>query len=352
MGKTALITGIAGQDGTYLAEHLLALDYRVNGLYHSQRPESQERVAKIAPGVEFVKGDLTDSNSLISVMNKVKPDEIYNLGALSFVGSSWDEAEKYANVTGVGVLRILNATRQVVPEARVYQASSSEMFGQVRETPQRETTPFYPRSPYGIAKMTGHWYVVNFRESYGLYACSGILFNHESPRRGIEFVTRKITRAAARIRYGLQGELELGNLDSRRDWGFAGDYVQAMHLMLQQDRPDDYVVATGEAHTVREFAELAFEAAGLTIEWSVEPPKDSTDQRSVGERQIGVSRQDGRTLIKVSTKFFRPAEVDLLIGDSAKARQALGWQPSVSFPELVGMMTENDLREQRDQTRD
>lgn len=352
MGKTALITGIAGQDGTYLAEHLLALGYRVNGLYHSQRPESQERVAKIAPSVEFVKGDLTDSNSLISVMNKVKPDEIYNLGALSFVGSSWDEAEKYANVTGVGVLRILNATRQVVPEARVYQASSSEMFGQVRETPQRETTPFYPRSPYGIAKMTGHWYVVNFRESYGLYACSGILFNHESPRRGVEFVTRKITRAAARIRYGLQGELELGNLDSRRDWGFAGDYVQAMHLMLQQERPDDYVVATGEAHTVREFAELAFEAAGLPIEWSVEPPHDSSDQRSVGERQIGVSRKDGRILIKVSTKFFRPAEVDLLIGDSTKARKVLAWQPSVSFQQLVQMMTENDLREQREQARD
>lgn len=352
MGKTALITGIAGQDGRYLAEFLLSQGYRVIGLIHTQRPERQELLQREIQGLEFERGDLTDGNSLISALNRVKPDEIYNLGALSFVGSSWDEAEKYANVTGVGVLRMLSAIRQVVPEARFYQASSSEMFGKVRETPQTETTPFHPRSPYGVAKMTGHWYVVNFRESYGTHASSGILFNHESPRRGTEFVTRKITRAAARIRYGLQGELELGNLDSRRDWGFAGDYVLAMHLMLQQDHPDDYVVSTGEAHSVREFAELAFEAVGLPIEWSVEAPSDTGDKRSEAERQIGVDRTSGRTVIRVSTKFFRPAEVDLLIGDSSKARKVLGWRPSVSFSELVQMMAEYDLREQREKVLD
>jgi len=351
VGKTALITGIAGQDGRYLAEYLLGLDYRIVGLIHTQRPDRQEALQREIPQLEFERGDLTDGNSLISVMNRVKPDEIYNLGALSFVGSSWDEAEKYANVTGVGVLRILSAIRQVVPEARFYQASSSEMFGLVQETPQTERTPFHPRSPYGVAKMTGHWYVVNFRESYDTFACSGILFNHESPRRGTEFVTRKISRAAARIRYGLQNEVELGNLASRRDWGFAGDYVRAMHLMLQQGQPDDYVVATGETHSVREFAELAFQAAGVPIHWQVETANPG-DTRPEGLRTTGVRDDNGETVVRVSPKFFRPAEVDLLKGDSAKARRVLGWEPQVSFPELVAMMVEHDLKEQRDQIKD
>ena len=325
---TALITGITGQDGTYLAEHLLSVDYRVYGLIRGQANPKRQLVETLLPDVRIVEGDLLDQTSLINAIQRVEPDEIYNLAAVSFVPVSWNQPELTGEVTGLGVLRMLEAIRVVEgastsrpapPTAgriRFYQASSSEMFGKVAVTPQNEQTPFYPRSPYGVAKVYGHYITVNYRESYGIFACSGILFNHESPRRGPEFVTRKISRAAAGIKLGKQKDLVLGNLDARRDWGFAGDYVRAMHLMLQQPVPDDYVIGTGESHQVREFADLAF-------------------------RHVGLNWQD---YVRSDSQFSRPAEVDHLTADATKARQKLGWQPIVSFEELVQMMVEADLK--------
>ena len=317
----AFITGITGQDGQHLAEFLHGKGYEVFGMVKGQNNPRMSMMRDEFPYVEPVPGDLADLPSLVKALDLVQPDEVYNLAAISFVAMSFNQAELTANVTGTGVLRMLEAIRIVGGSndnpMRFYQASSSEMFGKVRETPQTERTPFYPRSPYGCAKVFGHDITVNYRESYGLYACSGILFNHESERRGLEFVTRKITNAAARIKLGLQDELVLGDLEPRRDWGYAGDYVKAMWLMLQQDQPDDYVVATGETYQVKEFVRLAFEAAGLD-DW---------------ERYV---RQD--------KKFLRPSEVDLLVGDSSKAETKLGWKREVSFPDLVTRMVEHDLR--------
>ncbi|MEM9035714.1 MAG: GDP-mannose 4,6-dehydratase [Actinomycetota bacterium] len=317
--RNALITGVTGQDGTYLAELLHAKGYRVFGMVKGQNNPKAESVQEQFPFIELVSGDLQDLPSLIAAVEHAQPDEVYNLGAISFVALSFKQAELTANVTGLGVLRMLEACRLVggaENPIRFYQASSSEMFGKVRETPQTERTPFHPRSPYGAAKVFGHNITVNYRESYGLFACSGILFNHESPRRGLEFVTRKVTDAVARISLGRTDELALGNLDAKRDWGFAGDYVEAMWRMLQRDEPDDFVVATGETHAVRDFVRLAFEAAGID-DW---------------ERHV-----------RIDERFFRPAEVDLLVGDSSKARDELGWEPRVSFEELVRMMVAADL---------
>jgi GDPmannose 4,6-dehydratase len=315
----ALITGITGQDGRYLAEFLHSKGYEVFGLVTGQQNPKAEDVGEELPFVNLVGGDLQDFSSLLRAIRMSEPDEVYNLGAVSFVALSFEQPELTANVTGLGVLRLLEAIRVGggAERIRFYQASSSEMFGSVRETPQRETTPFYPRSPYGAAKAFGHYITVNYREAYGLFACSGILFNHESPRRGLEFVTRKITNGVARIRLGLQDSLQLGNLDAKRDWGYAGDYVEAMWLMLQHDEPDDYVVATGTSHSVREFARLAFEAAGIS---------------------------DWESYVRIDERYLRPADVDLLVGDATKTREVLGWRPTVSLPELVTMMVEHDLR--------
>ncbi|MGA1556650.1 MAG: GDP-mannose 4,6-dehydratase [Ilumatobacteraceae bacterium] len=317
----AFITGITGQDGQHLAEFLHGRGYDVYGMVKGQ---SNPRIAALLeemPFIETVPGDLADLPSLVAALNSVQPDEVYNLGAISFVALSFNQAELTANITGLGVLRMLEAIRMVGGTQnnpiRFYQASSSEMFGKVRETPQNEGTPFHPRSPYGCAKVFGHDIVVNYRESYGLFACSGILFNHEGPRRGYEFVTRKVSNAVARIKLGLQHELVLGNMDSKRDWGYAGDYVEAMWLMLQQEAPDDYVIATGETHSVQEFVERAFAEVGI---------------------------DDWQAYVRQDPKFLRPAEVDLLIGDASKARAELGWRPRVSFPELVSMMVQHDLR--------
>lgn len=315
MTKQALITGVTGQDGSYLAELLLEKGYKVYGLRRRTSVPILENISHIANEIEFIEGDLLDLSSLVQAVKKSNPDEIYNLAAQSFVGTSWDQAILTGQVTGIGVTNMLEAARIVKPEARFYQASSSEMFGKVVETPQKETTPFYPRSPYGVAKVYGHWITVNYRESFNMFACSGILFNHESPRRGVEFVTRKVTDAVARIKLGKQKELRLGNLDAKRDWGFAGDYVKAMWLMLQQEQADDYVIATGETHTVQELVEIAFGHAGL--KW-----------------------QDH---VVIDPKFVRPAEVDLLLGDPNKAKKKLGWELEVSFERLVKMMVESDL---------
>jgi GDPmannose 4,6-dehydratase len=315
---TALITGITGQDGTYLAELLLERNYHVYGLVRGQNNPRLDAVARLCPGIEFVEGDLLDHSSLVAALETAQPTEVYNLGAISFVGLSFKQALLTGEVTGLGVVRMLEAIRTVSPRIRFYQASSSEMFGKVQQTPQSELTPFHPRSPYGVAKVYGHYITMNYRESYGMFACSGILFNHESPRRGLEFVTRKITNGAAKIKLGLTHELTLGNLDSQRDWGFAGDYVNAMYLMMQQDTPDDFVVATGETHSVREFCEIAFAHLGL----------------------------DYRDHVVSDARFLRPAEVDLLIGDPSKAAARLGWAPRVSFAELVTMMIESDLAAQ------
>jgi GDPmannose 4,6-dehydratase len=312
--QTALITGITGQDGSYLAEHLLGLGYRVVGMTRRTSTVSIERIEHFIDRVELIQGDLLDQNSLAHAIRDVRPTEVYNLAAQSFVPTSWNQPVLTGEFTALGVTRILEAIRQVDPEIRFYQASSSEMFGQVTESPQRETTKFHPRSPYGVAKVYGHWITVNYRESYGMYAVSGILFNHESPRRGLEFVTRKITDAVARIDAGLDGELRLGNLDARRDWGFAGDYVRAMHLMLQQEEPSDYVVATGETHSVREFCAAAFAHVGL--DWTGH--------------------------VSVDPSLVRPAEVDILVGDASLAHDRLGWTPTVGFTELVNMMVEAD----------
>jgi GDPmannose 4,6-dehydratase len=315
MTRRALITGITGQDGSYLAELLLDLGYEVIGMVRRTSTIGFERISHLQDRILLVPGDLHDQVSLIDVLRTHRPHEIYNLAAQSFVQTSFSQPVLTAESTAVGVTRLLDAVRLIDPEIRFYQASSSEMFGKVAEVPQRETTPLHPRSPYGVAKVYGHWITVNYRESYGLHATSGILFNHESPRRGVEFVTRKISYGVAQIRLGLATELRLGNLDAQRDWGFAGDYVRAMHTMLQQDEPDDYVVSTDETHSVREFCQMAFDHVGL--DW---------------ERHVV---QDER--------FFRPAEVDLLVGDSTKARTVLAWEPTTTFEQLVHMMVEADL---------
>ena len=320
--KTAVITGVTGQDGSYLAELLLEHGYRVVGIVRRASTENFERIAHLESRIQLHQADLLDQLSLIEVLKEVRPREVYNLAAMSFVPTSWKQPVLTGEFTAIGVTRMLEAVRLLDPQGiRFYQASSSEMFGKVQEVPQRETTPFYPRSPYGVAKVYGHWITVNYRESYGLFACSGILFNHESPRRGLEFVTRKVTHAVARIKLGLQNELRLGNLDAKRDWGFAGDYVRAMWLMLQQDRPDDYVIATGETHSVRELVETAF--ACVELDW--------------------------RKYVVQDPALIRPAEVDLLVGDAAKARRQLGWRPQVSFPQLVRLMVESDLEQVRRQ---
>ncbi|MCL4236170.1 MAG: GDP-mannose 4,6-dehydratase [Deltaproteobacteria bacterium] len=313
--KRALITGITGQDGSYLADFLLEKGYAVYGMARRSSTEKFERIDHIRDRITLIQGDLLDQHSLVKALEISAPDELYNLAAMSFVPTSWTQPVLTAEFTGVGVTRMLEAIRLVNPKIRFYQASSSEMFGKVREIPQRETTPFYPRSPYGVAKCYGHFITVNYRESYDLFACGGILFNHESPRRGLEFVTRKVTWSVARIKLGLQQKLRLGNLDAKRDWGFAGDYVRAMWSMLQADEAEDYVIATGTAHSVRELAQIAFERVGLDWEKHVEVDQD----------------------------LYRPAEVDYLIGDPSKAREKLGWEPLVSFRELVEMMVDADL---------
>lgn len=315
MSKNALITGITGQDGSYLAELLLEKGYKVYGLRRRTSTPMMENIEHIKNEVEFIEGDLLDQGSLVNAIQISNPDEVYNLAAQSFVGTSWDQPSLTGQITGIGVTNLLEAVRAKKPEARFYQASSSEMFGKVMETPQKESTPFYPRSPYGVAKVYGHWITVNYRESYDMYACSGILFNHESPRRGIEFVTRKVTTAAARIKLGLQNELRMGNLDAKRDWGFAGDYVKAMWLMLQQDKPEDFVISTGETHTVQELVEIAF--GHVDLNW--------------------------KDYVVIDPKFVRPAEVDLLLGDCSKAKEKLGWELEVGFEDLVKMMVESDL---------
>jgi GDPmannose 4,6-dehydratase len=313
--KRALITGITGQDGSYLAELLLDKGYEVHGMVRRSSTETFQRLEGIRDQITLHTGDLLDQRSLVDVLRECEPDEIYNLAAMSFVAASWSQPVLTAEFTATGVTRMLEAMREVSPEARFYQASSSEMYGKVLEVPQRESTPFYPRSPYGVAKCYGHFITVNYRESYGLFACSGILFNHESERRGLEFVTRKVTHGAAAIKLGLTDELALGNLDAERDWGYAKDYVEAMWLMLQEDEPDDYVIATGEAHSVRELVQVAFEHAGL----------------------------DPEQHVRIDPRFLRPAEVEQLVGDSAKAREKLGWEPRTSFDEMVRVMVDADL---------
>jgi GDPmannose 4,6-dehydratase len=313
--KKALITGITGQDGSYLAEFLLKKGYKVYGLKRRSATPNHQNIEHIEKEIDMIPGDVQDLYSLIHAMKIARPDEVYNLAAQSFVGDSWHQPFFTGSVTALGVVNMLEAVRNVNPNAKFYQASSSEMYGKVAEVPQTETTPFYPRSPYAAAKAYGHWITVNYRESYSLFACSGILFNHESPRRGLEFVTRKISDGVAKIKLGLEKELRLGNLESKRDWGFAGDYVEAMWLMLQQEKPDDYVIATGETHTVKEFVNIAFNHVGL----------------------------DWREFVIQDPKFFRPAEVDLLLGDATKAKKKLNWKPRVSFEELVKMMVDYDL---------
>ena len=315
MAKRSLITGITGQDGSYLAEQLLAEGREVFGMVRRSSTETFERIAHLRDRVTLVQADLLDQTSVIRALQRAEPEEVYNLAAQSFVPTSFEQPELTAQYTALGVTRMLEGIRAVDKSIRFYQASSSEMFGKVRETPQTETTPFHPRSPYGVAKVYGHYITVNYRESYGMFACSGILFNHESPRRGLEFVTRKITHGVARIKHGLCDELRLGNLDAKRDWGFAGDYVRAMWLMLQQDEPDDYVVGTGETHSVEEFVRIAFDRAGL----------------------------DWRRYVVIDPRFYRPAEVDLLLGDASKARRQLGWQPQMSFDQMVGAMVDADI---------
>lgn len=314
--RTALITGVTGQDGSYLAEFLLSKGYRVAGMVRRSSTTNFDRIRHIQDDIDIVAGDLLDQSSLMDIVREYQPDEVYNLAAQSFVLTSFSQPVLTGEFTALGVTRMLEAIRLIKPDARFYQASSSEMFGRVVEVPQRETTPFHPRSPYGVAKVYGHWITVNYRESYNLFACSGILFNHESERRGLEFVTRKVTHAAARIKLGLQDKVKLGNLEARRDWGYARDYVRGMWLMLQQDRPDDYVLATGETHSVRELCEVAFARVGL----------------------------DWQQYVEIDPKHYRPAEVDLLIGDASKAKEHLGWQPEVRFRQLIEMMVDADLK--------
>ena len=314
--KRAVITGITGQDGSYLAEFLLEKDYEIFGLIRRSSTVNFERISHLQDKVELISGDLLDQKSLVTALQTSKPHEVYNLGAQSFVPASWEQPMLTGEITGLGVTRMLEAIRTTDEKIRFYQASTSELFGKTQETPQSETTPFYPRSPYGVSKLYAHWITINYRESFDMFACAGILFNHESPRRGLEFVTRKITHAVARIKHGMDEELRLGNLDARRDWGFAGDFVQAMWLMLQQDKPDDFVIATGETRTIREFCQVAFDRAGL----------------------------DWEKYVVIDERFFRPAEVNILLGDAAKASETLGWKPGTSFEKMVQLMVDHDLQ--------
>ncbi len=330
--KKALITGITGQDGSYLAELLLEKGYEVHGLVRRSSNSNLQRIHHIED-LKLHQGDLSDSVSLKSIISLVQPDEVYNLGAMSHVKASFEMPEYTADVDGLGVLRMLEAIRQECPEARFYQASTSELFGKVLETPQRETTPFYPRSPYGVAKLYAYWAVVNYREAYNMFACNGILFNHESPRRGETFVTRKITLAIARIKAGLQEKLLVGNLEAKRDWGYAKDFVEGMWRMLQHSIPEDFVLATGVTTSVRRFIELAFLAAGIRLEWE-----------GSGVHEKGLDAKTGKVVVEVSPDYFRPAEVDLLIGDPQKAREKLNWVPQTSLEQLVEMMVEHDLK--------
>lgn len=331
--KRALITGITGQDGSYLAELLLSKGYEVYGILRRKSVVDYGNVGHIKDKLHLIYGDMTDLVSLIGAVKQAQPDEVYNLAAQSFVATSWEQPLLTANIDALGVTNLLEAVRLTRPDCRFYQASTSEMFGLVQETPQRETTPFYPRSPYGVAKLYGHWMTKNYRESYGMFACSGILFNHESARRGKEFVTRKITEAAAGIALGLQDCLELGNLSARRDWGHSADYVRAMWLMLQADKPEDYVIASGETRTVRQFVQAAFKHVGIALDWSGQ-----------GADEVGVDRSTGQVRVRVNPRFFRPAEVELLLGDPAKAERELGWRREITFDELVRRMADNDLR--------
>lgn len=341
MNKTALITGITGQDGSYLAELLLEKNYTVHGIirrsssFNTQRIDHLYYDKKLSGRFFLHYGDLTDSSNLNRILDKTTPDEIYNLGAQSHVKVSFDVPEYTADVDGIATLRFLDAIKEVglISKTRFYQASTSELFGKVRETPQRETTPFYPRSPYAVAKQYAYWIVVNYREAYNIFACNGILFNHESERRGETFVTRKITRAAGRIKLGLQDKLILGNLDSKRDWGYAPEYVEGMWRILQADSPDEYVLATGETHTVREFTELAFARLGIDIDWE---GKD--------EYERGVCRKTGKVVVEVSPQYYRPTEVDLLLGDASKVKSVLGWEPKTTFRKLVEIMTDADFK--------
>lgn len=330
--KKALITGITGQDGSYLAELLLEKGYEVYGIWRRKATVDYGNIEHLKDKVKLIYADMTDPISLIKAMQISQADEVYNLAAQSFVATSWDTPLGTADIDAIGVTNMLEAIRTVKPEARFYQASTSEMFGLVQEMPQTEKTPFYPRSPYGVAKLYGHWITKNYRESYDMYACSGILFNHESERRGLEFVTRKISNAVARIKLGVQDCVELGNMDSKRDWGHSKDYVKAMWLMLQQETPDDYVIATNETRTVREFVEIAFRTAGIEVVWEGE-----------GVNEVGKDKATGKVIVKVNPKFFRPAEVDVLLGNPAKAEAALGWKREISFAELVERMVKNDL---------
>lgn len=330
--KKALITGVTGQDGSYLAELLLEKGYEVYGIMRRKSVVDYGNVEHIKDKINFIYADMTDVISLINAMKISQADEVYNLAAQSFVGTSWEQPLATADIDAIGVTNMLEAIRTIKPEARFYQASTSEMFGLVQEIPQKETTPFYPRSPYGVAKLYGHWITKNYRESYGLYACSGILFNHESERRGKEFVTRKITDAVVRIKNGVQDCLELGNMNSKRDWGHSKDYVKAMWLMLQQETPDDFVIATNETRTVREFVEVAFKCVNIDIEW-----------KGQDENEIGIDKATGKVVVKVNPKFFRPAEVELLIGDPTKAETKLGWKREISFMQLVERMVKNDI---------
>jgi len=345
MKKKALITGITGQDGSYLAEFLLDRGYEVHGIIRRASTFSTDRVDHIYEDPHkrdrrlfLYYGDLSESSVIDKLVREIAPDEVYNLGAQSHVRVSFDVPEYTANIVALGALRMLEAIRNYKPDAKFYQASSSEMFGKVQEIPQRETTPFHPRSPYGCSKVFAYWATVNYRESYNIFACNGILFNHESPRRGRTFVTRKISRAVANIKLGRQEKVYLGNLEARRDWGFAGDYVRAMWLMLQQETPDDYVIATGETHSVREFVELAFSEIGKEIVWE-----------GTGLEERGVDKKSGKVLVEVDPRYFRPAEVDLLVGDPSKAKKVLGWEPKVKFRDLVKMLVKADLEnESRD----
>jgi len=328
--KKALITGITGQDGSYLAEFLLKKGYEIYGMYRRTSMDVFDRLGTIKHKISLVHGDMTDSSSIIQVIKDTEPDEVYNLAAQSFIPASWTQPVSTGNISALGVTRILESIRLVNPKIRFYQASSSEMFGKVRETPQSEKTPFYPRSPYGIAKVYGYWITVNYRESYGLHASNGILFNHESPRRGKQFVTRKISHSVAKIRMGLQDYFELGNINAKRDWGFVEDYVEAMWLILQQKNPDDYVIATEQSHSVREFVEEAFRVTGMEIKWE-----------NSGLEEVGKS--EGKVVVKINPKFYRAAEVDNLVGDATKARKVLGWKPKTGFKELVKMMVDSDI---------
>ncbi len=333
--KKAFITGITGQDGSYLAELLLQKEYEVHGLIRRSSTHNTPRIDHL-PDINkrfFLHyGDLTDAGNLCRLLASINPCEIYNLGAQSHVKISFEIPEFTADVDALGTLRLLDCIRDVCPESRFYQATSSELFGKVAETPQSESTPFYPRSPYAVSKLFAYWITINYREAYGLFASNGILFNHESPRRGVNFVTRKITLGISNIARGLQEKIVLGNLDAKRDWGFAGDYVEAMWLMLQKQEPDDYVIATGQTHTVREFCELAFHHAGYSVVW-----------KGTGEDEVGLDRDSGRVLVTVSREFYRPTEVDLLLGNPAKAKANLGWEPKVSYEQLVEMMVRQDL---------